>query len=84
MSSKATYDKIKRYTDDKVVLLLAKKWMNKNKFFKLIYKWFGIKVNRKFDINVSKRYNKYGNIETIFNLSTGNSIFRKEFVIRLV
>lgn len=83
MSIGVTYNKIKKYTDDQVVLLLAKKWMNRNKFFKLIYKWFGIKVNRKFDICVSKRYNKYGNIETIFNLSTG-SIFRKEFVIRLV
>ena len=83
MSSRATYDKIKRYTDDQIVLLLAKKWMSKNRFFKLIYKWFGIKVNRKFDINITERYNKYGNLETIFNLSTGN-IFRKEFVIRLV
>lgn len=83
MSSRAMYNTIKKHTDDKVVLLLAKKWMNKNKIFKLIYKWFGIEINRKFNIDISERYNKYGNLETIFNLSTG-SIFRKEFVIRLV
>lgn len=83
MSSRATYNKIKRYTNDKVVLSLAKKWMDRNKFFKLIYEIFGIKINRKFDIDVIERYTKHGNLETIFNLSTGN-IFRKEFVIRLV
>lgn len=83
MSSRAMYNTIRKHTDDQIVLLLAKKWMSKNRFFKLIYKWFGIKVNRKFDINITERYNKYGNLETIFNLSTGN-IFRKEFVIRLV
>ncbi len=83
MSSRAMYNTIRKHTDDQIVLLLAKKWMSKNRFFKLIYKWFGIKVNRKFDINITERYNKYGNLETIFNLSTGN-IFKKEFVIRVV
>lgn len=83
MNSRAMYNTIRKHTDDQIVLLLAKKWMSKNRFFKLIYKWFGIKVNRKFDINITERYNKYGNLETIFNLSTGN-IFKKEFVIRVV
>lgn len=83
MSSRAMYNTIRKHTDDQIVLLLAKKWMSKNRFFKLIYKWFGIKVNRKFDINITERYNKYGNLETIFNLSTGN-IFKKKFVIRVV
>lgn len=84
MSSRAVYNKIKRYTDDKIVLSLAKKWLNQNKFFKIIYDIFGIRVDRSFDIEVIKRYTKHDKLETVFTLSTGKGIFKKEYVIRLI
>lgn len=83
MSAKDAYRKIKKHTNDKIVLSIAKNFLKKNKTIKWVEKIFGIEVSQKINVSVEKEYNKkFNKNETIFSFTTGY-IFKKTFKIRL-
>lgn len=82
-SARKVFNTIKQYTDDTIVLSLAKNWLKKNNCVTTVYNLFGIKIEKKFEIEVYKTRSKYNKIETVFELTTGK-LFKKKFTIKLV
>lgn len=83
MNAKEAYKKVKKYTNDKIVLSVAKNFLKKNRKIQWIENMFGLKVNQRIELNVEKKYNKkFHKHETIFSFTTG-ILFKKTFKIRL-
>lgn len=82
MTTKEVYNKISRYTNDKIVLSLARTFLNNNKTVKWIENLFGVELNQKIKLDISKKYNlRSHKTETFFSFTTG-LLFKKTFTIR--
>ena len=84
MSAKEAYKMVKKYTDDKIVLSVAKSYLKKNKKINWIKELFGIEVAQKFKVDIHKTRNGrfYRESETVFSFTAG-LLFKKTFKIRL-
>ena len=83
MNAKEAYKEVKRHTNDKIVLSIAKKFLKKNKTVKWIQDLFGIEVNQRIQLKIYSYQNgRFHKNETVFSFTTG-FIFKKTFKIRL-
>lgn len=82
MTAKEVYNKISKYTNDRIVLSIARNFLNNNTTVRWIQDIFGIEVDQKIRLNISKKYNKRSRKqETYFSFTTG-LLFKKTFTIR--
>lgn len=67
---------IRKYTDDRSVIVMIKNWLVLFSVFNI----FGITINRKFKLNI-RRTENYKELRTDFNISVGWWIFKRTFSI---
>lgn len=82
MNAADAYRYIRKHTNDRIVLKIARSFLDRNKTVRWLKDLFGIEVNQKIQLNIDREYNsRFHKNETVYSFTTG-IIFKKTFRIR--
>lgn len=80
MFPRGVYNKVKRYTNDYIVLLMIKNWLISMSIININLFSFNIRLKRKFDVKIRIRENDK-RVKTTITLYASIFVFKKKFEI---